>query len=416
MGGLTDRAVRSAPAGRHTDGDGLLLVVSPAGRRKWVLRYQVAGKRRDMGLGTYPSVPLADARSAAAEARKQIARGLDPIAARNSARQATKAVPTFAEIAATVIVDAQRKSTNAKVRYQWARHLGPVYCGPLLARPVTEITSLDIVKVLRPVWDAKPEVARKLYPAIRRVFEHARIRLRDEHGIEMAGNPARWDDLKAIGFEAPQQLSRGHHPSLPHEKLPAFVGELHRRVGIAALALEFLILTNVRTDAVLKASWDDVDIANALWTVPLASLKDRKYRQQGFRVPLSDRAVEILHAVRELPANPWVFPGQVHGKPLSNMALLTLIRRLDQSAPGEWLDQANGRRITAHGFRASFRTWAEETTSYPHAVIEEAMGHQVGSSVERAYRRTDVLEKRRALMREWSDHVSAQLTTERARA
>ena len=142
--------------------------------------------------------------------------------------QGVEAIPTFQEIAQEVIAEAQRKSTNAKVRYQWERHLGSDYCGPLLTRPVHEITTLDVAAILKPVWNAKPEVARKLYPAIRRVFEYARIRLRDDHGVPMPDNPARWDDLKAMGFEAPAKLSRGSHPSLPHERMRLFMTESAR--------------------------------------------------------------------------------------------------------------------------------------------------------------------------------------------
>ena len=400
MGRLTDRAVKAASAGRYGDGDGLNLIVSDSGRRNWVLRYQMTGARHDMGLGSYPAVTLAEARMAAADARKQIAQGVDPLVARAAVRKAAKPIPTFGEIAQEVIAEAQLKSTNAKVRYQWERHLGVAYCGPLLNRPVNEITTINVAAVLKPVWTAKPEVARKLYPAIRRVFEYPRIRLRDEHGIAMRDNPALWADLKAMGFEPPAQLTRGRHPSLPHERLPAFFADLRARDAVAARALEFLILTNVRTDAVLKARWEDFDLNQSLWTVPMANLKDRKYRREGFRVPLPPRAVEIVQQMEKVRTSDYVFPGQVPEQPLSNMALLTLLRRMNSVASEKWVDPMDGRPITAHGFRATFRTWAEEVTGFPHAVVEEAMGHQVGNQVERAYRRTDVLERRRDLMGE----------------
>jgi hypothetical protein len=258
MARLTERGVQTAKSGRHSDGDGLHLVVSETGRKKWVLRYQVGGVRRDKGLGPYPDVGLKEARSKAAADRALIIKGVDPIEERRSARKAAKPVPTFGDIAQLVIADAQSKSTNAKVRYQWERHLGSVYSGPLLARPVHEITTIEVAAVLRPVWRAKPEVARKLYPAIRRVFERARILLRDEHGISMVDSPARWADLRAMGFETPAQLSKGRHPSLPYAQMPEFMVDLRGRNAIAARALEFLILTNVRTDAVLKATWDQV--------------------------------------------------------------------------------------------------------------------------------------------------------------
>ncbi len=213
--------------------------------------------------------------------------GADPIVARQTAQRKTKPIPTFGEIAALVVADAQAKTGNAKVKYQWERHLGPAYSGPLLDRPVNEITTIEVAAVLRPIWRTKPEVARKTYPAIRRVFDRVRVILRDEHGVTMNRNPAEWSDLKALGFEAPRQLSRGRHPSLPYDQLPEFMAQLHRRNTVTATALEFLILTNVRTDAVLKATWDQFDLGSAVWTVPLANLKDRDHRTEPFRVPLS---------------------------------------------------------------------------------------------------------------------------------
>jgi integrase len=413
MGQLTERGAQTAKPGRHGDGDGLHLVVSETGRKKWVLRYQVSGVRKDKGLGSYPDVGLRDARTKAAEHRALIGKGIDPIEAERAAKKAARPVPTFEAVAQLVIADAQKRSANAKVRYQWERHLGPAYCGALLARPVHEITTLDVAAVLRPIWRTKPEVARKLYPAVRRVFERARILLRDEHGIAMPDNPARWDDLKAMGFEAPAQLSRGRHPSLPHVQMPKFVAALHTREAVAASALEFLILTNVRTDAVLKAQWKELDLDEAVWTVPLASLKDRKHRKEPFRVPLSARAIEIARAMEKGRVSSFVFPGHVRNKPLSNMALLTLIRRMNAGESKAWIDPSSGKPITAHGFRATFRTWAEEVATFPHAVVEQAMGHQVGGQVERAYRRTDVLVQRRKLMDAWAAYCEPKTTDEK---
>jgi len=393
MGKLTDRTAKALGPGRHTDGDGLALVVSDTGGRKWVLRYQMAGRRRDMGLGRFPDVGLAAARAAAAAARALAAQGSDPLAAREATKKAARPVPTFADLAAEVVTEAQARTTNAKVAYQWARHLGPAYCGPLLARPVNEITTVDVVAVLRPVWRKKPEVARKMYPAIRRVFEAARIRLRDEHGLAF-DNPARWEDLKAMGFEQPTALSRGRHPSLPYAQMPEFMAALRAREALAARALEFLILTNVRSSAALQARWADVDLKARVWTVPTAHLKDRLTRREPFRVPLSEPALALLDTLPRIGEH--LFPGY-SGGPMSNMAMLALLKRIG----GTWLDSTTGKAVVPHGFRATFRTWAEETTHVPNAVIEEAMGHVVGSAVERAYRRTDVLEQRRKLMEAW---------------
>ena len=208
MGKLTDRAARTVGVGRHGDGDGLFLVVSAAGSRKWVLRYQLNGKRRDMGLGSYPDVGLAAARASALRARGLIAQGVDPLAERAEAKKAARPVPTFGEIAAIVVGEAQAKTTNAKVAYQWARHLGADYCDLLLGRPVNEITTLDVAAVLRPVWRKKPEVARKLYPAIRRVFEYARIRLRDDNGI-IFDNPGPLGRFESDGLRSAGAIELG---------------------------------------------------------------------------------------------------------------------------------------------------------------------------------------------------------------
>jgi integrase len=381
-----------------------MLVVSESGAKKWVLRYQAAGVRRDKGLGSYPEVGLKEARAKAAEDRRLLAAGQDPIAARRATEKAERPIPTFSEIAALVIVGAHEKSINEKVRYQWTRHLGEPYSGPLLNRPVNEITTVEVAALLRPVWRVKPQVAKKLYPAIRSVFERARVVLRDEHGVDMPRNPANWADLKAMGFETPKELSRGHHPSLPYPAMPGFIAELRTRHAVTARALEFLILTNVRTNAILQARWQEIDLERAVWTIPLASLKDREHRTEPFRVPLAPRAVEILEDLRRARVSEYVFPGQRPSAPFSNMAFLTLLGRM--SAGGrKWLDE-DGRPITAHGFRATFRTWAEEVATFPHAVIEQAMGHKVGSKVERAYRRTDVMEMRRSLMNAWAQHCS----------
>ena len=324
MGNLTDRAVRAAKLGRHGDGDGLYLVVTKSGRRTWVLRYQLDGVRRDMGLGAFPAVTLLEARLAASEARKTIAAGSDPIDARKAAKRSSRAVPTFEQIATTVISDAQAASVNSKVRYQWQRHLGPVYCGKLLKRPVNEITTVEVAEVLKPILDTKPEVARKLLPAIRRVFEYARVELRDKHDIEMLHNPANWTDLRALRLTAPQRLSRGSHAALRYTEMRAFMAELRTVDTVGARALEFLVLTNVRTDAVLKSKWLDIDLENEIWTVPLSDLKDAKYRKSGFRVPLSRTLVTLLKKRKEHRISNYIFPSSDPNKPLSNQVMLRL--------------------------------------------------------------------------------------------
>ena len=394
MGKLTDRTVRSLGKGKYGDGDGLMLVVSENQSRKWVLRYQLNGRRRDMGLGSYPEVELKTARTLAAQARAGAALGVDPLTARKQAREAAQPVPTFGMIATDVIAQAKARTDNKKVQYQWERHLGPAYCSALIDKPINTITTIDVAAVLRPIWRTKPEVARKLYPAIRRVFEQGRILLRDKHGINI-GNPALWDDLKAMGFEAPQQLTRGRHPSLPYHQMPQFISALREREAISARLLEFVILTNVRTGAAIAARWSEFDLEAGIWSVPVVNLKDKKSRKEAFRIPLSDRAKQILNDLSK--STEVVFPSS-GGEHLSNMSMLNLLRRM-----GVWNDPTTGKPITVHGFRASFKTWAKETRQ-DRDLVEEAMGHVIGSSVERAYDRSDVLEHRRELMKAWASH------------
>ena len=289
------------------------------------------------------------------------------------------------------------------MKYQWERHLGPGVFRSA-TRPASAWRSRPARSPLFLRRYGAPTAGSRSgspVPAIRRVFDRARVILRDDHGITMNRNPADWSDLKAYGFETPRQLSRGRHPSLPYTQLPDFIADLRARDAVSAKALEFLILTNVRTDAVLKARWDQFELEAAVWTVPLSSLKDREHRTEPLRVPLSPRAAEIIREMEKARRSDFVFPSSGGGGPLSNMAMLTLLKRMNSGAR-KWLDK-DGRAITAHGFRATFRTWAEEVATFPHAVIEQAMGHQVGGKVERAYRRTDLLEKRRELMDAWAN-------------
>lgn len=413
MAGLTDLKARNIKAGETLFDSAVtgLKLISGAkpGRGRWELRFvsPVHRRSRDMGLGAYPEIGIAAARKDALEARDLIANGIDPIDARRTkkdekaaAQAAEAAIPTFADIAALVIADVKAATKNPKGVAGWERHLGPMYCKAILKRPVNEITTVDLAAILRPIWHTKPEVARKIHPQIRRVFETARIILRDKHGIAFA-NPALWTELKAMGFQQPQALSKGHHASLPYPRMAEFVAALRERDAIAARLLEFTILTNVRTGTALAATFDQIDLDNAIWTVPADNLKDRKTRREGFRIPLSPRAVEIVREMKDARVSPYVFPGRDQS-PLSNMAMLVLLKRM-RAGDEKWLDD-EGRPIVIHGFRASFRTWAEEAVSFPHHTIEEAMGHVVGSYVERAYRRTDVLEQRRKLMNAWAQH------------
>ena len=397
---LSARKVETiAKPGYHADGEGLYLVVDRSGARRWAFIYHSRNKRREMGLGR---MGLKEARETAEEVRRQIRKGIDPITARRHARAVAIAIPTFKAIAAEVTADAQARSTNDKVRYQWELLLGPRYCGSILEKPINEITTLDIERVLRPVWRDKPETGRKLLVRLRRVFDYARVHLRDRHGIAMPNNPAAWQDLRDRGFERISKLTRGRQAALDYQEAPEFLAAVRQRQGIAARALEVAMLTGLRTGEVICASRTEIDLQNKVWLIPPERLKDRKTRTEPHRVPLSPQVMTILKALPKLGEH--LFPGLRPGKPLSNMAMLGLLKNMNCDKRGEprWIDPKSKRPITPHGLRATFRTWGEDV-GFPRDLLEELLGHQVGNAVERAYRRTDGFDRRRAIMLAWAN-------------
>jgi integrase len=402
---LSARKVETiAKPGYHADGEGLYLVVDSSGARRWALIYHSVGKRREMGFGR---MGLKEARETAEEVRRQIRKGIDPITARRHARATTTGIPTFEAIAAEVIADAQGRSTNDKVRYQWELLLGPRYCSRILQKRINEITTLDVEQVLRPVWRTKPETGRKLHVRLRRVFDYARVHLRDRHGIAMPSNPAAWQDLRDRGFERISKLSRGRQAALDYQQVPEFLAALRQRQGIAARALEVTLLTGLRTGEVIGARWIEIDLEKKIWVIPPERLKDRKTRTEPHRVPLSPQVVAILKAL--LRPGEFVFAGLKSGKSLSNMAMLSLLKDMNRAESGEprWVDPKSNRLITPHGLRATFRTWGEDV-GFPRDLLEESLGHQVGTAVERAYRRTDGFDRRRAIMDAWAKFCSSK--------
>jgi integrase len=370
-----------AAPGRHSDGGGLYLSISPSGAKSWVFMWKVAGKRREMGLGSLRDVPLAKARQRAADARQKLADGLDPLATRDR----PKVMMTFGEAADALIDSMSASWRNEKHRAQWKMTL-TVYCEPLRAKPVSEVSTDDVLKVLKPLWTTKAETASRLRGRIERVLDFARAR-----GQRSGENPARWrGHLDAI-LPRRAKLTRGHHKALPFQAVPEFMAQLHEREGVAPLALEFAVLTAARSGEVLGARWDEFDLEARVWTVPARRMKAGREH----RVPLSSRAVEALHVMQAVRTTEYVFPGTKQGRPLSVMALEMMLRRMKVDA-------------TVHGFRSAFRDWVGERTSYPRELAEAALAHLVGDAVERAYRRGDALEKRRELMEAWARFVGAE--------
>ena len=379
MGKLTSKFVLTAPVGKHGDGAGLQLVVSPSGARKWVYRFMMQGRAREMGLGDFPTVGLTDAREKALKARKLARSGVDPIEDRKKDRN----VPTFGTFADHVANELSAGFRSAKHATQWTTTLS-TYAAPLRDKPVAEIDTADVLTVLRPIWLEKPETANRVRGRIERVLNAAKAR-----GFRSAENPAAWRGHLDQLLPKQPRLGR-HHAAMPYADVPGFVTQLRERRAAAALALEFVILTACRVGEVLEATWSEIDLGARTWTIPGARMKAGKEH----RVPLSERAVEIIEWLSEAKRGEHLFPGTISGKPLSPMVFQQLLRRMPVES------------VTTHGFRSSFRDWAGDMTDFPREVAEAALAHSVGDRVEAAYRRGSALEKRRALMDAWARFCS----------
>lgn len=386
---LTSLAVKSARPGRHADGGGLHLLVKETGARSWVYRFMLKGKARDVGLGAasgLEAISLATARDKASALRLKVKSGVDPLAERDqdaaealaAAQTAMIAGITFRAVADAHIAANEGSWRNAKHRQQWSNTLA-TYAYPVLGElPVAEIDTPHILQILEPIWKAKPETASRIRGRIETILDAAKAR-----GYRKGENPARWRGHIAQILPARSRLTRGHHKAMPYETVPAFVSALRTRGAMAALALEFCIITAARTGEVLYAKWSEVDFDKAAWTIPAARMKAGKEH----RVPLSPRAIEILETTKPLGKD-WLFPADGGGA-LSTMAMTMLIRRMERDA-------------TVHGFRSAFRDWAAECTGYAHEVCEMALAHVIANKAEAAYRRGDLFDKRRRLMADWA--------------
>ncbi|MCZ8107912.1 MAG: integrase arm-type DNA-binding domain-containing protein [Burkholderiales bacterium] len=383
---MTAKEVQSLTRpGRHADGDGLYLDIDGDGRRRWVLLFTIAGRRREMGLGPLRDVSLADARRKAEAARKQVRDGIDPLEARKAERTRQR---TFGEEVDALLAAKGPSWRNEKHKAQWKTTLDR-YAAALLDKAVAEIGTEDVLGILQPVWQAKPETARRVRGRVEAVLAAAGAK-----GLREGPNPAQWKNHLDQLLPAPKRLSRGHHAALPYDKVPALVGRLRAVGGISAHALEFTILTAARSGEVLGAQWDEFDLQAGVWTVPAPRMKAGRVH----RVPLPARALAILASMKAIrhDGHPFVFPGQKHRRGLSNMAMDMVLRRL-------------GLDVTVHGFRSSFRDWAGDATVHQRELVETALAHQVGDDTERAYRRGDALEKRRQLMIDWAAFCEPKL-------
>jgi len=372
--------------GTYGDGHGLYLQVTTPEAKSWILRYQLDGRRRMMGLGSVADVSLADARRRAQEARQHLARGQDPIEAREAVRASQRLseanAVTFKAAAEQYIESHEAGWRNVKHRAEWRATL-EAYVFPAIGHLVVgAIDTALVLKCVEPIWRSKPETASRVRGRIEAVLAAATAR-----GQRTGANPATWrNHLDQLLPPRARVAPVRHHPALPYPELPELMAELAALDSVSATALRFCILCASRTDEVLGMLWREIDLDRKLWELPAPRMKGGRRHI----VPLPDAALAIVSKMGKARIGSFVFPGWRHGRPLSNMAMLECLRGLRTG-------------YTVHGFRSSFRDWAAEQTSFPNIVAEAALAHAIGDKTEAAYRRGDLLEKRRQLMQAWAD-------------
>lgn len=388
MGSLTVKQVESASDGKHADGNNLYLVVKGS-RRRWLFRYQSAGKRSELGLGVYPALSLKEARLLAMDLNQAQQRGEDVRKARDAALNRVDTPATF-EDCATALIDIKRPEwTNKKHADQWT-NTPTTYAYPVIGRvPVNQVTVDHIIKILKPLWHTKTETARRVRQRMEKVLGWAK-----QTGKRTGENPAAWNENLEFLLASPAKFQKAeHHPSLPWKELPRFVLDLRRRHGVIMLATEFLVLTASRFDMVRGARFEEFDWEKRVWTVPATRTK----RNIDHQVPLTKRMIAIVEYQRERVSGEFVFPGRTAER------VSTLKPAISKSRE-TWLD-AHGAQITIHGFRSTFREWVAEHGSYHGDIGEHALHHAVGNAVERSYQRSTLLEARRPLMQDWEGYA-----------
>jgi integrase len=390
---LTDQGIRAlSKPGLYGDGLGLYLQVSTFGTKSWLFRFMRDGKARKMGLGAVHTISLKAARQKAQECRIKLDAGLDPIEDRKAVRLARKAetavAMTFKQCAKKYIDAHQGTWKNPKHAAQWPSTL-KTYVYPVFGDlSVKDIDVGLVLKAIEDIWKTKPETASRVRGRIETVLDWATAR-----DYRSGENPARWRGHLDKLLPARNKVAKvKHHEALPYLDMSAFITDLRANGSISARALEFTILTAVRTNEAIGAKWSEFDTEANMWTIPAERMKGGREH----RVPLSEAAVTLLKTLPRIMGNPHVFPGVKEERPLSNMAMLEMVRGLRPDAG-----------LTVHGFRSTFRDWAAEQTAYPNEMVEMALAHIVSDKTEAAYRRGDMLERRRRLMKDWSDYCGA---------
>ena len=383
MGRLSATAVKAAKlSGRYGDGDGLYLLIGPTGSRSWICRVQKNGKRRDIGLGSAKKVTLAQAREKAATVRSQVEAGIDPI----FERRKELGIPTFRQAAALVFAENKKSWRNAKHRAQWLSTL-TAYAFPHFGDlAVSDVEGPHVRDALVAIWLDKPETARRVRQRIVMVIDWAIAK-----GYRTMPLP-----IAAMNKSLPKVRTKAaHHSALPYAQVPAFIGRLRERESVGRLAFEALVLTAARSGEIRLAVWSEIDLDGKLWTIPAERMKSGREHV----VPLSQASVDAItraHAYRETRSD-LVFPGVRSGKPLSDMTLTKICRDMEIAA-------------VPHGFRSSFRDWVAEETDFDGDIAEMALAHAIANKVEAAYRRGNLLEKRRLLMDAWGQYCVGKLS------
>jgi integrase len=386
---LTDRKVAILKtAGFFSDGGCLYLDFKDPPSKNWVLRYTRNGRTHDYGLGSYPIVSLAEARLARDAALAKLRNGVDPVEEKRAAKLAGKLerarAMTFKQCAEAFIAAHERSWKNAKHAYQWPQTM-EAYAYPVFGDlPVQAVDTGLVMKAIEPIWFGKTETASRTRGRIEKILDWAATA---GYRPSDTPNPARWrGHLENLLPKKSKIAPVKNHEALPYAELPGFMAELTGQTAIGALALRFAILTVTRTGETLGARWGEINLAEKLWTIPAERMKgDREHR-----VPLSEPGLAILATLKQLPASPFVFPADNPRRPVSNMVMLMQLRRMGRSD------------LTVHGFRSTFSDWCAEKTGFPSEVREMALAHKIGNAVEAAYRRGDLFEKRRELMRVWA--------------
>jgi integrase len=404
---LTALQIKHAKEGMHADGNGLYLRVQASGAKSWIFRFQLNRKRREMGIGTLADKTAPDARTEAGQLAAMVRSGVDPIEDREqkaaqveeAAKQSTASAKTFSAVAKEYIDSHKAAWKNDKHLAQWTNTL-ETYANPFIGtKPLAEITTEDVLAILKPIWNTKTETATRVRSRIELVLSYAKaMKLRSGE------NPALWRGHLDALLPKPTKLKNvRHHPALPYAKMADFMAKLRATKGTSARALEFAILTAARSGEVRLATWPEIDLDAKLWTIPAERMKAGREHW----VPLSDQAIQLLKELPRIKDVDYLFPGMRDKKPLSDMSLSAIVRGYNETKDGtaaEWVDR-NGAEIVPHGFRSTFRDWSAEVGEFPREVAEHALAHSLPDKVEASYHRGSMLDRRRPMMQEWADYL-----------